>query len=686
MSSQSPHQYHGYEKAVYNKSLKTAYADLLMEKMSRANSMAAGSAADNMEDFEMGMIEDGDDDENNSYYKKFKRSILNDAELGESLGTQNVVDKDVHGDAWLDDNSTLDQDYSSEADKSFYEDDEEDEDREKDGESIVATDEDSEYYDDYRDDGNDEEEWSSSSKRMILIALFFLGLLCIGPLFNAVMPSTSGQSSVRSASTMPALQKQINHLYSEIDHRDQKSRSDLEKTIKVIINQFEKKIRELLPSNVASLKNQLESLTNKVNQLSLSLSKWERKSSSIFTMDNITEWQAELAKELESHLPQEIPVIMNNSSTMLVIPEMNDYLQNLIASLMQHSNARPDNSTLQYDLNLYVKEILADQFQYIDKDYFIRELNRNLQISKQEIWQEMASRLDQWQKERPKEYSEQNVIPRQYSSILLKKLINQIYNTNEHQWEDNLDFATFAQGTKLLNHLTSKTWNQGTGVSPIELLQDSKYGPSTYWQCGEPQKCSWAIRFQEAIYLTRLSYMHGRFNNNLHAMNSAPKLISVYVKIAKTNGNVDARKIIALAQKFNQGQKLSLDSQFIRIGQYPYSLTDTKIRQVLPLPSWFIQLKTRVRAVVFAVDQNYGNKRYTSLKKFTVNAVTQEDLSIMESNSFQLRCSGTPEYASSSITNDIDDMKETVQGSDDVNQPHKSRCNVPAFGQDELIP
>lgn len=175
MSSQSPHQYHGYEKAVYNKSLKTAYADLLMEKMSRANSMAAGSAADNMEDFEMGMIEDGDDDENNSYYKKFKRSILNDAELGESLGTQNVVDKDVHGDAWLDDNSTLDQDYSSEADKSFYEDDEEDEDREKDGESIVATDEDSEYYDDYRDDGNDEEEWSSSSKRMILIALFFFG-------------------------------------------------------------------------------------------------------------------------------------------------------------------------------------------------------------------------------------------------------------------------------------------------------------------------------------------------------------------------------------------------------------------------------------------------------------------------------------------------------------------------------
>lgn len=660
---------------VYNKSMKDAYADLLMERMSRDGSMAVESD-DNQEEFEMGMIEDYDDDGDTSYYRKFKRSVLHDTDLDKNSALQHdedEADDDEADDAWLDDNTTLDHEYSSEADRSFYED------YEDDGDQLAELGEES---DAYHDDGN--ENWHINSKAGIIVLLTLLGLIFMGPLLNYITASPLSNTSVRNPSAMPAIQKQINHLYSEIDHRDQKSKSDFDKTIKVIINQFEKKIRELLPSNVASLKTQLESLTKKVNQLSNSLSNWERNSGPPFTVDNVTEWQLQLAKELDSQLPQQIPVVMNNSSAMMVIPELGDYLEKLIGGLIQHSKPQLDNSMLEYDLNQYVKEILANQFQYVDKDYFIRELNRNLQMNKLEIWEEMSTRLDKWHKEQPKGNTLQSVIPQQYSNILLKKLINQIYNTNQHQWEDDLDFATFAQGTKLLNHLTSATYIQGAGVRPVELLQDSRYGPSTYWQCGDSQKCSWAIRFREPLYLTRLSYLHGRFNNNLHAMNSAPQTISVYVKLAKTTKNVDLQKVISLAQKFNQGQRFNRDDQFIRIGQYRYSLADNKLRQSLQLPSWFIQLKPLVRSIAFEVDQNYGNKRFTSLRKFIINAVTQEDLIIMETNTFPLRFSDPPEYASTPTAHSVECVKEPIQGFDDANL-NKNKESIPSFGQDELI-
>ncbi|GCE98574.1 hypothetical protein ZYGM_004423 [Zygosaccharomyces mellis] len=663
------------EDYLYNKSLSAAYKDLLMKQMRQQNrSMAVESDGSDKDIEEMGSYEDydvglnqrnkddNDPEDDSEYYRKFKKSLVLDDDEGAS-----GVD-----DAWLDENSTIDGDYTDEADRSFYEGDHQTEEGLNDDDDVV---EDDDIYlgedegEDEGEDVDDEGEYMVNRPNRARFAWWVvLGIILFfaGPLLNMVLRPLGGSTTpmVGTPTGTTSLQRQINHLYNELDHRDNRYKGDFDKTIKVVISQFEKNIKKLLPSNLNYLQNQLESLTNRVNNISLALS---RNVNPQFSMDNVTEWQQRLVRELEVQLPQEIPVVVNNSSSVLVIPELHSYLARLMSSLVEHSH--PLDQPLEYDLSLYVREILANQFQYMDKDFFIKELNRKLQLNKQEIWQEMASKLDQWKMES----GPNNVVPEQYSTILLRKLINQIYNSNQHQWEDDLDFATFSQGTKLLNHLTSSTFKQGNGVNPMELLQESRYGPSTYWQCASPRGCSWSIRFKEPIYLTRLFYSHGRFRNNLQMMNSAPKILSVYVRLATGEAS---KKLLGLAASFNMGARFSSDSQHILIGQYSYRLTDNRIRQPLPLPSWFIQLKPLVRSIVFQVDENHGNKQFTSLRKFTVNAVTQQDLQIMESNAFPL-ISSDPEYATSPIqTSQVEDNRRIAIA-------HDVKQDVPSFGQDE---
>ena len=646
--------------SIHNKSLKSAYADLLLEKVGNgAKSVVYDGDDESCEEGELGMIEENEDELDSDYYGKFKRSILKEGRDDES---DKVSEMSADDDRWLDDNSTLDEDYTDEADRSFY------------GEETE------EYPADETFHYEEEPQPGLTSKKWFMIGLSFIMVLFLGPMINGLL--SSGGTSLTQAG-MPAIQKQINHIYSELNTREQRSKSDFDKTIKVVISQFEKKIKELLPSNVMKLQNQLESLSNKVNNLSFSLSQWENKQTPIFSIDNVTEWQSRLVEELNAQLPQQIPVVIDNDTSMLVLPELGKYMAQIASSLVQQSEEPRVDHFLKYDLNSYVKEILSNEFQYVDKSFFLNELNRRMQLNNHEIWQEMNDRVEQLKHENS---SPTGSVPQQYSNILLKKLVNQIYNANQHQWEEDLDFATFAQGTKLLNHLTSRTWAQGNAIGPVELLQDAKYSSTTYWQCAGDRDCTWAIRFKDPVYITRLSYLHGRFNKNLHMMNSAPKMISVYVKLAKSDKNIEVQKLIKLAKSFKQGQPLSKDNQHIRIGQYDYSLTDNKVRQALPLPAWFIQLKPLVRSIVFEVNENYGNKRFTSLRKFIINAVTPEDLQIMETNTFPFISNEPPEYAtpvSDSKSLQIDEQLLRRQSSaDDV--AHTLTGAIPSFGQDEV--
>ncbi|KOG98581.1 Mps3p [Saccharomyces eubayanus] len=666
------------EQFLYNKTVKSAYADVLKDKMNRERtidlhigkrSLADGGETDNYLD-----------KEDDSTYEMFKKNL--DVPIncrGNEDGNDDDDDYDDDELYFEDDEEETDgfsdEDYTDEADKSFIEDSESD-DYELEGDSEFEG----------NREGPDATNRLSWGKCIVyggvLFMIYLFGFFLMTFVKNNTDSILSGATSTPGKS-FANLQKQINHLYSELSNRDEKQNSELDKTIKVIISQFEKNIKKLLPSNLVSFENDINSLTEQVQTISTSMSEWQRQSQR-FTVDNVTQWQDQLIKQLDTHLPQEIPVVINNSSSVLIIPELHNYLTTLLSDVIESpgiATTGDSDKPWEYDLNHYVKEILSNELQYIDKDYFIQEMNRRLQSNKQEIWQEIIHKLESQQQQ----VQHRSDSPQQYSSILMKRLIHQIYNSNQHQWEDDLDFATYVQGTKLLNHLTSPTWKQGNGVQPVELLSDSKQSSSTYWQCESEPGCSWAVRFKTPLYLTKMSYLHGRFTNNLHIMNSAPKIISLYVKLSQTN---EIKALRSLASQYSFGQPHKRDQNYIKIAQFEYRLTDSRIRQQIPLPPWFIQLKPLVRSVVFQVDENYGNKRFTSLRKFIINGVTPQDLQIIENNEFPVLLGDVPEYG---VAQNINEGKRNALLSTPsyVSPPSTSAkfhpaSNVPSFGQDEL--
>lgn len=666
------------EEFLYNKTVKSAYADALKDKMNRERTTSLHIGKRPLADG--GETDNYLDKENDSTYEMFKKNL--DVPI-DRRGDEDDNDDDDYEDDELyfeDDGEETDgfsgEDYTDEADKSFIEDSESD-DYELDGDSEFEE----------NPEGPDGTNRLSWGRYIAYGGLFFM--IYLFGFFLMTSVKNNNDSILSGATSTPGksfanLQKQINHLYSELSNRDEKQNSELDKTIKVIISQFEKNIKKLLPSNLVSFEKDINSLTEQVQTISTSMSEWQRQSQR-FTVDNVTQWQDQLIKQLDTHLPQEIPVVINNSSSVLIIPELHNYLTTLLSDVIDSpgiTTTGDSDKPWEYDLNHYVKEILSNELQYIDKNYFIQEMNRRLQSNKQEIWQEIINKLESQQQQVQQHSSDS---PQQYSSILMKRLIHQIYNSNQHQWEDDLDFATYVQGTKLLNHLTSPTWKQGNGVQPVELLSDSRQSSSTYWQCENEPGCSWAVRFKTPLYLTKMSYLHGRFTNNLHIMNSAPKIISLYVKLSQTN---EIKALRLLANQYSFGQTHKRDQNYIKIAKFEYRLTDSRIRQQIPLPPWFIQLKPLVRSVVFQVDENYGNKRFTSLRKFIINGVTPQDLQIIENNEFPVLLGDVPEYGVSQNINE-GKRKALLSTPAFVSPPTTSAkfhpaSNVPSFGQDEL--
>lgn len=592
----------------------------------------------------------------NEEYSRFKESIVG----GTDFPYEETADKDYNaeeddvGNVAFRDLSDDDVSYS-EFDESFIEDDEDEEEEEEDDYT------ESEYYDDEEED----RKYNVITKLVMLFCGIVMFYLSVSYLLTSATPGNDLSMAGSS------LQKQINHLYSELNTREQKHVKELDKTVKVVISQFEKNIKRILPKNIKNLQSQIESLNEKVNGILGSNNKK-------LTVENITGWQEQLLAQLNKSLPTEVPVVVNNSSTMLIIPEMHQYISEILSQIVHTSEPFFGNSsTLGYDLNDYIKEILTNELQYVDKEYFIQELNRHLQLNKHEILQEVLSKIQETNTRNTGKSSSDGLIPDQYRTIILKKMVHDIYNSNQYRWEDDLDFSTASQGARLVKHLTSSTYNYKNGnvVTPLELLTDSSISRgSTYWQCVKPIDCSWTIRFNEPIYLTRLSYLHGRFTNNLHMMTSAPKLISVYVKLANNNvPGMDKKLREASKTNGNSNIAFSQDTSYVLVSTYKYDLMDKRVRQNFPLPSWFIQLKPLVRSIAFVVNENYGNKEYTSLRKFIINGVTMTDLTIIENNEYPIMKDFIPDYSEQhdSTTGNLHKLAAKDQ-------------RVPSFGHDEL--
>lgn len=692
--------------------IKEKYKDLLMERISinpshkdnetyntqnnNTNNKLNGGGADkdyhidenDLKYNDLDYLDDTDDSDLDYSYDKDKRSETSDGEDDENI----TLDEDGYVSGDYDLNESFDYDYDS--DRSYP--------------------------------GVNPEYVQGSSitsiKSFFNLRLAFLSFLIVSGIFYFIRMGETGNnnpysSPLQTSGSITNIQKQINHLYNELNLRDKKWNNEFDSKLKIVISQFEKNIKNLLPNKnfIKNFQDELNSINSKINFLQDSFNN-NYNDSNLYPnsplLQNFTYFQNEVLNELNHSLPVEIPVMINNSSSIMIIPELHTYITKLLSNLIKNSTNKSsmsssqrglDDLKLKYDLNKYIKEILTNEFQYVDKNFLLNELNNNLRVNKLEILNELRDNIKMELNKYGNNYnykSNNNDFPERYSTVLLKRLINQIYDTNQHQWGNDLDFMTFAQGTRLLRSLTSNNSPIGSGITPMQLLADTKIDSmSTYWQ-SQPDssgKVTIGIRFKEPIYLTKVSYLHGRFTNNLHMMNSAPREISIYVKLVK---DVDTKNLQNFAKQNNEGELFSKDKSFIKIKTYEYNIFDKRIKQNFLLPYWFIKFKPLVKSMIFEINSNYGNKDYISLKKFIVNGVTETDLSILKSKSFPIydyRDDGmsSPEYHFDYNHENIQQQfkihniqKESTENNNNKNMIMKKGVNtkkIPSFGEDEVV-
>ncbi|AET41499.1 Mps3p Ecym_8214 [Eremothecium cymbalariae DBVPG len=609
---------------LYNQSIHNAYNALLSQKRSsgsgdfhhRSSAVVSNNNSEHevgdMSEFSDGdqlkdeaMIQEDDSDERlgdgeDEEYSRFKKSLVN----GHN-------DDDYR---WLDDDE--DTDYTDEADQSFIQDDE--------GDTYI-----------YEESHYEGERIGRERWLKWLLGGLLCGLL-VWYMYGGVSPGANPDLYKR----VNQLQTQLNHLSHDTEAQRKTFKSDLDSNIKMIIQQFEKNIKRILPRDVSKLESNIAHLEAEMQQINQML-----------LMENVTQWQRDLVTKLNEKLPDKIPIVMENDTNMLLIPELHEYLSILISQIVQQSvTSLPQ---FKFNMNHYIKEVLNNNFQFVDKQYFLNHLQESLLSTRDEIKQELESRLSH--------LTSPELVPQQVSSVLLKKLVHKIYNSNLHQWESDLNIATFAQGTKLLNHLCSKTIHGPVG--PMDLLQDCNSCTSTYWKCNS-EGCSWAIRLEEPMYLTKIGYLHGKFSHNLQIMTAAPKKISVFVKLYE-----GARGIPSNVQRWSK------NNHFVSLGHWEYDIFDNKIRQDFELPLWFIQGKFLIRSIGFEINSNHGNPEYTALRKFVVNAVTPKDLKLMDQFPADWKIQ-VPDYSVM-----IDDQ-ERIRASR-IAQLHNSN-EVPSFGDDEV--
>ncbi|KAK5962360.1 Mps3p PWA37_000403 [Arxiozyma heterogenica] len=699
--------------------IKEKYKDLLMERM-RMNPSISTKDNDN-KDYQidendlkyndLDYLDDTDDDSDYdySYTNNYKRN-KSDVNVSDTSDNDITLDEDndeyVSGDYDLDESYDYDYEYDQRNPQHKYKYNNNDDDN-----------------DDDDDDDNNNNNTLISNKSFFHLKFIFISFLLfsgivyfirIGGSYNNDLYS----SPVKTTGSITNIQKQINHLYNELNVRDKKWNNEFDDKLRIVISQFEKNIRKLLPNNnfINNFQNELNLINSKINSLQDSFynnNSNHNRDSNFKILQNFTYLQNEILNELNHSLPLEIPVMINNSSSIMIIPELHTYITKLLSNLIQNSNLTNvpspnlNDLKLKYDLNNYIKEILTNEFQYIDKDFLLSELNHNLKINKLEILNELKDNIKmEWNKyaynQNNNNNNNRNNFPERYSTVLLKRLINQIYDTNQHQWGNDLDFMTFAQGTRLLKSLTSNNSPVGNGITSMQLLSDTKLDSmSTYWQ-SEPDsngQVTIGIRFKQPIYLTKISYLHGRFTNNLHMMNSAPRKISIYVKLMQ---NIDTINLQKIASRNNEGDLFARDKSFIKIQTYEYDIFNKKIKQNFLLPSWFIKFKPLVKSMIFEINSNYGNKKYVSLKKFIINGVTETDLNILKSKSFPTQNhkddeSSSPEYHFDSsferIQQQQQQLKESNIQKESAERSYKSKNNqrdtnmkkVPSFGEDELV-
>lgn len=409
--------------------------------------------------------------------------------------------------------------------------------------------------------------------------------------------------SFASTPTVKLLENQITKLYSELHNMDNANKKKLDSSIEESINLFEQSIKKLIPKDLLKLKSQLDLINQRIELLSDKVNKIQNSAPSLtYFSDNnqkIIANPQDILRKLKDSLPSEIPIIIDGQeNNMMILPEIYDLISKSFDDI--ESKELQNIEDMKIDIDNYIEELITEKYQLIDRQTFLDELEKYFTKNNEQV---------------------QHNIKASISKIKIPSSIVYQYEQND------VDFATIVQGTKLIQSLTSQTYPQGNGVSPIELLMDTKsIASSTYWQCSMNKHtgCSWGIQFIKPLFLTHVSYTHGRMQHNLHLMNTAPKRISIYVRPMQPLEN----HILEYHH---------LDHNYIKVASMEYDIENPQATQRIPLQEWFIRKRAAVRSMVIQVETTDGNTRYVSVHQFRVHGVTKEDLEVAATNKFPLR-------------------------------------------------
>ncbi|CCH62535.1 hypothetical protein TBLA_0H02510 [Henningerozyma blattae CBS 6284] len=405
------------------------------------------------------------------------------------------------------------------------------------------------------------------------------------------------------------IQEQINDITSKSHSMGTNYLHVFQENLQQIIDQFETQIKRIVPSK------DTHELDQQLDMIDLQLQKFNR----MVENEDITQFSEFLFEQLNTKLPNDVPVIISgNKQEYLIIPELYSYIAKiLVSSFSNIRTSQPEVEEFHYDANNYSDEIITNSLRYKDKQQFLDDLAIKVSSIKQDIFNRL----------------QENEYDLNKRLQLVEECIWKQYETNPFHWSDELNFITYSTGSQIINHLTSKTYSKGNSVPVTDLLLDNSPvagNTNTYWQCSTSDhkgKCSLAVRFRSPVYLSKLFYIHGRFKNNVHLMNSAPRTISIYIRLSTQPAlNTNSQDIIEIARQYGVGQTHPRDNGYFKLGTLNYDMLNPQLIQSFQIPLWFLRERVATHSILFQVEENYGCSDYTSLRAFVAHGFTGADL------------------------------------------------------------
>ncbi|CCH45809.1 Spindle pole body assembly component [Wickerhamomyces ciferrii] len=591
----------------------------------------------------------------NGNFKKYKTYEKNDDDIqldgdgtvvenGKVLGNDKIVQNGKDG-------NVLDADVLIDGD--LLDDDEDDDDYIEDQKVFEELSEDEDDYED--DEEYDDDDNNNHDDDYITIILKFILRIVFKIQKNWFKSLLYGIIFLINLLIISYLTSSNNNQYNSNDEilTNFKSFSDISKTIANLqwqINDLNIKNKNKFHEFRHYLDSKIDEFNNKFTQLDsnvLSITKANEEIISRLDSINLETIGSKYIKD------DRIPIILDDNSNIKILPEFADFLEQKIKNLVNKYEPTLD---LKFQLNYekfiedYVYDILNNKIGFMNKDEILSIIQLQFKENKSKLISEIK-----------KINSKSNID----SNISNEKLINK-----SPRKINKINYGQAVSGARILNYLTSPTFNQQNSQksfiskffpndqdddnesnsinSPFIILTSNE----GYWKSSTINNTQLGIKFLDPIYLSDISYLHGRFING-GILTSCPQILELYVNVENQEELIEK---LPRTPIFLQNH--------IKISELNYHLNEPE-EQFFQIPK---ELQSFIiKSLIIKIPKNYGDEFFTSFYKLNIHGLTKFDL-----------------YSIQKIINDdkIDNVikKKLNQENNEVDYSN----DIPKFGSDPI--